>query len=568
MAGRKAALPSPGLAFALDTSLRGYAGVTLTLEDNPQYILDLSSLKLSEGLSRDLAMGFLTWTSSSKGGRRVESVRAMRRGISSFARWLNLQSGPRVNTLSDISPFHLRMFREALLSSKARTTAVGYFGDLQTLLRHAPAVTAATRREASKRTDNVKATTPIVRYSPSDFTKIRNAARRTLEKAHARIHRAHMEALDYFSGESADLDRGRALYEVLSLGKPQSRLSYSALGAWNAGAWGLDSVARRTLFLDGHEVLAAAVLLACRRGLNLSPIATSGVPIDHDELIQLDMDKPRRGPLQRFWPELIPDLNDVDDDEGTNYAKAVRMVAEATEPARTWLAMNGATSGRLLIWWGSTRSRPDLGIPCRRGGTSARRSVPWLPEGTILDFRRLRRSVPNEGVSKEPTDHDPDTYLAYVRSDPVALEEHQLAASQGIQDAMDLARQVVHSRAYAGRDSGEANDALVVNCEDPGSKPETGLPCTSGYFTFLDCLDCGNAATVPRLLSRQLAALSVLDDLRDALGAAWERKFSRRYYLLKAITERHSAAEVMAASKQVQEHRPTIIAALRHERPV
>jgi hypothetical protein len=541
--------------------------VVLTLEDDPQYVLDLSSFKVSEGLSRDLAMGFLSWTSSSKGGRRVESVRAMRRSISSFARWLNLQSGPSVDTLSDISPFHLRKFREALFESKARSTAVGYIGDLQTLLRHAPGVTAATRREASKRTDKIVTANPIVRYPRSDFIKIRNAARRTLEKAHARIHPAHMEALNYYAGESRNVDRGRALFEVLSIGKPQTRQSYAALGALSAHAEGLDSVARRTLFLDGHEVLAAAVLLACRRGLNLSPIATSRVPIDHDEVIQLDMDKPRRGQLHRFWPELIPDLNDVDDDDGSNYAKALRMVVEATEPARTWLAKNGKASDRLLISWGRSQARPLVGIPVQRGGTGSGRSVPWLPDGITLDFRRLRRSVPNRGVSKEPTDHDPDTYLAYVRSDPVALEEHQLAASQGIQDAMDLARQVVHSRAYAGRDSGEMNDALVVNCEDPGSKPETGLPCTNGYFTFLDCLDCGNAATVPRLLSRQLAAVSVLDDLRDALGADWERKFSRRYYLLKAIIERHSAAEVLAASHQVKEHRPTIIAALRHERP-
>jgi len=93
------------------------------------------------------------------------------------------------------------------------------------------------------------------------------------------------------------------------------------------------------------------------------------------------------------------------------------------------------------------------------------------------------------------------------------------------------------------------------------------MPCTTGYFSFLDCLDCDNAATVARLLPRQLAALNVLEELRDALGDTWERKFARRYYMLRAIVERHSSAERLAVADQVEAHRPSIIAALRQEGP-
>ena len=132
---------------------------------------------------------------------------------------------------------------------------------------------------------------------------------------------------------------------------------------------------------------------------------------------------------------------------------------------------------------------------------------------------------------------------------------------------MDRARIEVQNRMHEGQDSGESRDALIANCRDPELKPITGLPCTTGYFFFLDCLDCDNAATVSRLLPRQLAALDVLEELRDALGDAWERKFARRYYMLRAIIERHSPTERLAVADQVEVHRPAIIAALRQEGP-
>lgn len=247
------------------------------------------------------------------------------------------------------------------------------------------------------------------------------------------------------------------------------------------------------------------------------------------------------------------------------------MIAEATEPARTWLAHNHQPTKRLLIRWPFAANKPHLGVPSAThltgvGSRSGSRSS-WVPDGIRIDFQRLRRSVPHRGVAKEPTDHNPTTYLHYVRTDALALAEQQLEATQGIQEAMDRARLEVHHRMREGQDSGEAQDALVANCQDPEHEPTTGLPCTTGYFSFLDCLDCDNAATVSRLLPRQLAALGMLDELRDALGDAWERKFARRYYMLRAVVERHSAAERLAVADQVDTHRPLIVAALRQEGP-
>ncbi|WP_235347317.1 hypothetical protein [Arthrobacter sp. SPG23] len=536
--------------------------VVLSLEDAPHYELDLTRLRLSQGMAYELAMGFLAWTTSFNGGRRRASVEAMKRAVSAFARWLNSQEEESFASLGEVTPFHLRKYQEFLRVTLSPATSDGYFRDLRTLLRQCPELPELTRVEARRRVGIVPAKNPIQRYSPQEFSAIRNAARRALETAHERIHSAHLEALAYKNDPSTATERERVLYEIMRFGAPQNRSDYAHVVAWRVGAkvtW----ATRRLLFPDATEVMAAAVLLACRRGVNLSPLSTAVVPSYHGALAQLDLDKPRRGPSQRFWPELVSGPIEPDEEDAGDYARAVLMVAEMTEPLRTWFSNSGEETNRLFMWWGSTGSKPKLGIPLRRGGTT----IPWLPEGAVIDFRRLRRSVPNEGVSKEPTDHDPDTYLRYVLSDPVSVKAHQISASLGIQDAMDRARQVVHSRLQLGNDTGEGNDALIVNCEDPSRNPETGLACDRGYFTFLDCLDCPNAATVSRLLPRQLAALSVLSELRGVLSELWEKKFARHYYMLRAMTERHSDEELRAAMQESERYIPTIMAALRSESP-
>lgn len=573
MSGQRAAQPPPNLQA---TGPVGDAGagvvVTLHLEDASSYSFDLSKMVGAETLRRDFAEAVLAWSASEKGGRRTSSVLGIKRAVSSFLRYLEQLSvdrlGSRVEFIAEITPFHLRGYHAELLRMKARTTMDDYFNRTRTLLRFAGTTSDATRREINKRQGWSKPETQIERYSKRDFVRIRNAARDAVQNAHARIHAAHLEALEHGAGNAQVTAKGQALYEVMTLGKPQGKAGFRSLAALGPHDYRQLDVARRHLFLDGDEVLAAAVLMACHRGLNLSPIVMSGTPVEIDaEIVQLDLDKPRRGPGQRFWPEVITDNADQNDGAATD----VRMIAEATEPARTWLAHNHQPTKRLLIRWPFAANKPHLGVPSAThltgvGSRSGSRSS-WVPDGIRIDFQRLRRSVPHRGVAKEPTDHNPTTYLHYVRTDALALAEQQLEATQGIQEAMDRARLEVHHRMREGQDSGEAQDALVANCQDPEHEPTTGLPCTTGYFSFLDCLDCDNAATVSRLLPRQLAALGMLDELRDALGDAWERKFARRYYMLRAVVERHSAAERLAVADQVDTHRPLIVAALRQEGP-
>jgi len=281
-------------------------------------------------------------------------------------------------------------------------------------------------------------------------------------------------------------------------------------------------------------------------------------PFSHEPgTIQVDLDKPRRGQSARFWPEII-----TDDDLalGSGDAALVEMISAATQPARDYLAAQGRPTDRLLIRWPAYSRQPKVGLGRRRT------EISWMPDGPSLDFRRLRRSVPGRGVGREPTDHSPTTHLHYVRTDSESLEEKQVEAANGIEAAVNRAAGEVRMRMLRNSDARIENDALVANCADPEAHPKTKTPCTTGFYSFLLCLECDNAATVARLLPAQLATLQVLDGLRGST-ADWGTRFAHSYQALQAVVSRHTAIEVADAEPLVAAHIPRVLAALRIEVP-
>ncbi|MFC8408737.1 hypothetical protein [Arthrobacter sp. NPDC057259] len=451
-------------------------------------------------------------------------------------------------------------------TEKAPQTAFGYYSDVAKLLRLAPEVTEATQREASKRTGGPVSVQSIQRYPQREFTELRNAARRVVVGAHARITAAYLLAQQHGDPHCRDRVRAEALHEVIVHGKPQSRAGMLALGATEVSVLkgGGEGAARRHLFLSSDEVLAAAVLLASHRGMNLSPIINASVPTEHEPgVLQLDIDKPRRGTASRFWAEIFVAADGSEEDEDGAGARAVRLIAEATDPARAHLYLQGLPARRLLVFW------PAFSATARHAGSNfgSRHSAGWIPRGTTIDFSRLRRSVPDQGVAKEPSDHSEDTYLHYVRSDPETLFEHQEQAALGVQKLVDHARESLAVRAAKDREVDPDTDSVLVNCSDPQQRPDTGVACTTGFYSFLDCLQCRNAATVLRLLPRLMAALHVLEELRDSVGEIWERRFATHYYTMLAIVGRYTPAERELAAGDAGQHVPTILAALRHEVP-
>ncbi|WP_138946755.1 hypothetical protein [Plantibacter sp. M259] len=416
-------------------------------------------------------------------------------------------------------------------------------------------VTADVRWQSRKRRASFtqKPAQPIERYSKVDFAALQRAARTATKLAHRRITTAYAEAL-HGSTPSATVKQ-KALWQVLNLGEPQSTEGWRALEALEGKAK-YKQQARWYLFPTSDESVAASVLIACRSGMNWSAVASMKVPtLMAHTIAQSDTEKPRRGARNRFWPDIVDDWG-----ESKGAASALRMIAELTEPLREHLRLRGDPTDRLLLRWEHSGS-PLLG-PAQIANPG------WLPQmdGGVR-FRRIRRSVGLGGVAKEPTHHSPSTHLHYVRTDAEALIEHQLSAAAGIQDALNRARAELTMRRADIPASARPNDALIAHCVEPERSPVTGLPCTTGYFSFLDCLDCENAVTVERLLPRQMAALEVMQQLHDAIGESWDELYRKRVLMLRALVERSTQAERDHASSQVARFRPLIVAALRHEIP-
>jgi hypothetical protein len=570
--GRRAALPPKGPRGDEPMRAPALLILTLTLEDDPNYRFDVSHLAGPELVRAELGAAVVAWTTSANGGRRIAAIKSKRYSMSAFLKWLEHCNQEQldgkdepIRSLADVTPFHLRRYLLYLKKKYAPHTVHDYYSDIIVLLKRSNAVSKETKREAGKRKrTEVPPTRPVQRYPHKEFVELRNAARRIVQAAHGRITTAYALAQQYEDPQCPDRVRAGALRDVIAHGKPQTREGLSALErtVTATGVGKGEKAAHHHLFLSADEAFAAGVLLACQRGLNLSPIVTAPAPTEHEPgVLQLNLDKPRRGPNERFWPEIIFDAeNSVGDDTG---ATTVQMIAEATHPAREYLSAQGEPADRLMIYWPGFRDAPQYGIPQR--GT--RKKAAWVPAGISVDFRRLRRSVPDQGAAKEPTDHSPDTHLHYVRTDPVSLMEQREQAALGVQKLIDHARASLAIRARADLDTDPNNDAVLVNCSDPLNQPETRTPCTSGFYSFLDCLGCRNAATVPRLLPRQMAALRVLEELRDGIGATWERRFASHYYTLVALIDRHTPAEREAAAPLAGQHIAAIVAALRHEVP-
>lgn len=571
--GTRAALPPFGSKRAVRTGPLEVLTHILTLEDDPAFTFDLSDAAGPRNLRIQLGAAVSMWASTSTGGRRTSTVKNTRTALSSLLKWVDLWNRENATSaemvlsrLEDLSPFHILRYRLHLEAEHKYHTARTYYSDVCVLLRTAPGVSTSTQREVSKRLgQSILPVSPIQRYAHSEHSKILHAARRVVVAAHARVTRSYFLAEQPDSLSDSERPRANALRDVLLHGRPQTKEGMSAMAAEAVPGQGAVGVARRLLFLSPDEVFAAAVLIACHRGLNLSPILTAKSPIEHEPgVFQLDLDKPRRGQHLRFWPELFFEGEVTStQNQGSSGAEAVRLVAEATEPARRYLTAAKQESDGLLIYWPPSAAAPRTGIP----SWNARRKAAWVPEGIMISFRRLRRSVPGEGVSKEPTNHNPGTHLHYIRTDPDALAAAQEEASRGVQDLVEHARQSLALRAATDEEADNSNDALLVSCSDPNHSPATGLPCTSGFYSFLDCLECRNAATVPRLIPRQLAAQTVLEQLRDGMGEAWESRFAQRYYRLLAVLHRYTAAELEHAAQYSSAFIPVILAALRHEVP-
>lgn len=384
----------------------------------------------------------------------------------------------------------------------------------------------------------------VVAYHPVDFDKITRAARREVQAAWRRIA-ASQEVLAAAAGpvpEAEQSERILALREIAATGRPEPRKSrYRALGLPSVRA-GVNA-ARRHLFLDGSEAVAAAVLIACTEGLNFTPIAERTVPSAApglgvpDELMSVEDEKRRRG-RQPFDAHAIP----------ARARTPIAMIKQMTQPGRDYLLAHGLEgSERLINYWrfqGRGALAPQANVP-----RPAEVKLAWWPEDVPpLQFGRLRKSWVVH-IERTPQGHSRATWIkSYLLADEVERERLRTESVEaGLWSLINSAE--AHLRMRFEHVSLERdNDTAFASCTDFEHHPRTGMPCGDD---FLLCLQCENAVATPRHLPQLVALQQALEGLASTDGPAWTDFRAAAYGCLMALLNDRSliSEEELAAAR-------------------
>ncbi|MFC6154912.1 hypothetical protein [Nocardioides yefusunii] len=369
-------------------------------------------------------------------------------------------------------------------------------------------------------------------YTTAEFHEIRQAAERHLAKARKRISTYYQRA-QRATDESPALDK--ALRHLLETGEvtPLSREQLEGLPRLP-----------QALLLGNSEALAAAALLVCAEGYNLSVInrlATDEIQLgDHPDEVRVTEIKPRRSPrLERESTVLV----------GPSSA-LWRRIQAATEPARVMCQNVGAPTPLLLLSR-STFTTPDAqtrrygndverpapyvrsGVP---SGGSRREDLPWMPNGLPLSFPKLRQTYVTV-IQRSPSQHTQETWVRdYLsKSDEAKAKIHQQVARAQIAAIRRAEERLVSLTPVEDAPPEALNgsqDTVTASCKDVHRHPQTGGVCTE---TFFACLTCENAIITPVHLPRLVLIRDALRDLRTALTPGQWTRWEHEYTLIETL---------------------------------
>ncbi len=561
--GRSAALPHPGYEphqVVADDGLE----VSLALEDG-QRVVDLRDWRGSDESKRQAAAAILRW--SQHGLRRTSSVKTRMNHVKAFLAWLDEQ---QIAALTDLTVADLRAYRMHLRATRGPVSAFGYYNGVCVLLQHAQGLSEALEKRVRERRGSQPRASdgPMPKYTKAEMKQLRRDTKRVIVRMHARISESVQRAEGVHDPDLSpdEAAAALALHETIQYGKPQSMAGFAALGAVSeyhgtlpvkyadgsvrdrptVQRQGLLKTVREMVFPTHQEAYAMTVWLAIVGSYNKSVVETMTVPsMPGNGVVQMALDKPRRGAAARYWAEMF---------DGKN-GEVIRKIIEATQPLRDHATQQGQSTDRLIGFY-QHREGVKFSIPAVEKWTTGKPA--WLPldeddNHVPVLFPRLRRST--GVIEKEPTHHDDDTNLAYIRRDADALRRHQEQARDGIARAMRTATGLMRIIvAESDADApGPDHDTVAATCLDVHHHPDTGRPCSNGYFGFLLCLFCSNAVSVPRKLPWQVATLIVLDDLRNGMPEEqWDRRFAKPYFAMRALVRDHrSETEIEHANRVV-----------------
>lgn len=577
-------LPVPGQRPA--PTWRGTT-LVLTSERGVEVQVEFGDWIGSRRLISDLA-GALERTAGPLGVWRSErTITSALPHLKGLARWCSdywtRQGAENIDVLglADLTPALWNDFRLDAVVSLAPVSAQWRTRIPRTLLLDQPRLPEPLRRHLAvqRGTRNIgsrRIEAPIQEsYTAEQLTEIERCARKVVNAAYLRI-KPNMQLLcGVLPGDaepSAVAVKVAALRALIEHGKPQSLDEYRALDATVTYGYerytstrGADRVARTALFLTRSEAVAAAVLLTCRQGYNITtlmqldrPSAAAGIGSGRD-VFTAKNDKPRRGAHRRYFQSVLADTGTDSDGWWVNRITLI------TEPARERLGLLELPNDRWLIWAG------QQGLSSRAQGflTWGDRALVfkgdavtdwWPPSAGALTFQKLHRSY--QTVSqKTPTHNTRSTHLrSYRYLDSATRSAARAAASAALEEALEHAQEYVRLRLLDEDVTDPQNDTVLGSCSDFAHNPDTGDICESDFFA---CLSCINAVAAPRHHRRLVLAHDTLDVMRGSISATeFERKFSQPWMRLVGLLAQFSGAELQAARSMITDQDREVFRAL------
>lgn len=499
---------------------------TYAADGRPAALCDLTAWSGSEALRCEAVEALTKMTDVDDGCWRAQAT--IDDGLMYVRLLLRWCEGQGIESFSQFTEAEFNVLNEQQEDERTRNSYLTWAQYTRRFLQYVPELPAGLRMRARGRIGSPDDDGTRTYYSAQQVRDLDRAATRVLAKARSRVTAnlatvqrvlntgeatpAEELLLSIWSGEfnsKRDGDRKRRL-----LAAPQP-----ATGPVTVDHY---------FMLTQQEVVAAAALLVCRTGWNRSVVTnlttgswSASTGADED-IATVSLDKARRRSRRHSTNVLV-------DNGPSSQGSAWRMVVEATEPTRLYLAERGISTDALLLRSAGGRHARDtlykrvrVGLPTHHLGR-----LDWLPADMVLDFPVLRRTHQTI-IDRSPTQN---TFAVHVRSyllkNPDVQDEMYAIAAEGQRGMVDRAEESLAVRLSAEYEVPDDilaghKDTATMACKDINHHPITGLPCTENFLT---CLMCDNAVATPRHLPRLVLLHSALEDLR---GAVTESVWSER----------------------------------------
>jgi len=558
-------------------------------EQSAQFRFD--DLPLSKELRQAFAEAFAIVTGPTGPQRAWATARSTHSTLRHFARVLAEAEFPPLNP-AGLKPAHL---------TAARLSSAYLYRRLKPVLREvrgtSPAFAAALLEANPPRR-----TAPVTSLTRTEYLKVMSVGRRDLRLATERIrrnreHHERWKAGD-FSASSRDGLRGQILDCLSTTGDlPREETTSIPNCRPSVQPWvqeiGSSRELSSSLFLTWREAMSAAVLLVGLTGQNFSGIGAlmeNHVRADGLDGLQstrtalVDIDKPRRGPRDRYMTMPLSDTPDriiVTEEESPRQSLNTPFGVFATLVELGLDARRLSGSSRLILYLAST------------GGASSGRHWANLTDdgNSIRDWARaheLENDLTPGGGLRLTWPRLRLTFLRFhqrgvAHNDRTLADQYLLRDRQNYQEYQELVAEVLSREESKARDFQGIQTLSVATVEEARTRPATvaksldievptlndlvegrldtvlagcvdelhspyspvGSPCVA---SFLMCLKCPNARSTPAHLPVQALTLHRMLELRDALPPhRWAHMFAESAARLSDLLNKHPEERVTTA---------------------